>query len=69
MGQSCHFLRYAYEPVPYGIKRYVAESNRLLQVLETHLNQSDPNGGKLTYLIGNKFTIADIACYPWIASA
>lgn len=69
MGQATHFLRYSYEPVPYGVKRYVAESNRLFRVLETHLTKSNPDGTKLTYLVGNKFTIADIACYPWLASA
>lgn len=69
LGQSCHFLRYAYEHNPYGIKRYVAEANRLYGVLEAHLTQSRFGGKPLTYLVGEKYTIADIACYPWLISA
>jgi GST-like protein len=39
--------------------RYVAESKRLLGVLDKHLE-----GRK--WIMGDAFTIADIACFPWI---
>lgn len=32
MGQAHHFLKYAPEKIPYGIKRYVEESKRLISV-------------------------------------
>ena len=39
--------------------RYVAESKRLLGVLDKHL------AGK-KWILGNEYTIADIATFPWI---
>jgi len=39
--------------------RYVAESKRLLNVLDRHLAQR-------TWIMGDQYTIADIACFPWI---
>ncbi|MDJ0968446.1 MAG: glutathione binding-like protein, partial [Kiloniellales bacterium] len=39
-------------------KRYVEESRRLLEVLNTRLE-----GRK--YLVGDAFSIADVATYPW----
>jgi len=39
--------------------RYVAESKRLLGVLDKHLN------GR-AWIMGDEYTIADIACFPWI---
>ena len=38
MGQAQHFLRYAPEPVPYGIHRYQAETRRLLQIMDARLD-------------------------------
>lgn len=64
LGQACHFLRYATEDVPYGIKRYVAEGRRLYTVMETHLSTPDTS-----FLVGSKFSIADIACYVWVSTA
>lgn len=64
MGQAMYFQRIA-EPQghhdAFSIKRYVEESRRLLEVLDKQLE------GK-TYLIGDEFTIADIATYPWTRS-
>ena len=59
MGQANHFIRYAPEDIPYAKKRYVNEVKRLLGVMEKQL--SDRN-----YLAGD-YSIADMACYPWIA--
>ena len=47
--------------VPYAIDRYVAESRRLLEVLDTRLQGRD-------WLVGGEMSIADIATYPWARS-
>ncbi|EIT68654.1 MULTISPECIES: glutathione S-transferase N-terminal domain-containing protein [Hydrocarboniphaga] len=39
--------------------RYVAESKRLLDVLDRHLESR-------SWLIGDEYTIADIAVFPWV---
>jgi len=57
-GQNLHFARYAPERIPYAIERYVKETNRLYGVLNQRL-------GDRSYLAG-EYSIADIACYPWI---
>lgn len=61
MGQAMYFQRIAAkngEDNPFSIKRYIDESRRLLEVLNTQLEGHD-------YIVGNEFTIADIATYPW----
>lgn len=58
-GQAHHFLHYAPEPVPYAIDRYVREVGRLYGLLDTRLE------GR-RFLAGDVYTIADMACYPWI---
>ena len=57
-GQNGHFTQYAPEKVPYAIERYVKETNRLYGVLDRQLA-----GGE--YIAGD-YSIADMACYPWI---
>jgi GSH-dependent disulfide-bond oxidoreductase len=57
-GQNHHFNRYAPEPIPYAIERYVKETNRLYGVLNKRL------AGR-PYIAGD-YSIADIAAYPWI---
>jgi GST-like protein len=57
-GQNHHFLRYAPEKIPYAIERYVKETNRLYGVLNKRLADR-------SYIAGD-YSIADIACYPWI---
>ncbi|MCM2335899.1 MAG: glutathione S-transferase N-terminal domain-containing protein [Pseudomonas sp.] len=58
-GQYGHFSVYAPEPVPYAIERYTREAQRLLGVLERRLD------GR-AFIAGDDYTIADMACYPWI---
>lgn len=58
-GQFGHFYKYAPEKVPYGIERYQKETRRLLGVLEARLKGKE-------YLMGEAFTIADMATFPWI---
>jgi GSH-dependent disulfide-bond oxidoreductase len=57
-GQIGHFNIYAPEKVPYAIDRYTREVHRLYSVLDRQLIDRA--------FIANEFSIADIACYPWI---
>lgn len=57
-GQNHHFGLYAPEKIPYAIDRYVKETNRLYGVLNKQLEGKD-------YIVG-EYSIADMACYPWI---
>ena len=58
LGQNHHFKTYAPEKIDYAINRYVNEARRLYGVLNTRLAGRD-------FLCGT-YTIADMACYPWI---
>jgi len=57
-GQNHHFVQYAPEKIPYAIERYVNETSRLYGVLDRQLANQD-------YIAGD-YSIADMACYPWI---
>lgn len=46
----------------YGINRYMSETKRLFDVLESRLAKAD-------WLAGDKYTIADIASYSWVRAA
>jgi GST-like protein len=59
MGQSNHFRNYAPDKIPYAVDRYVNETARLFGVADTRL-------GKTRFLGGDDYTIADIACFPWM---
>lgn len=58
LGQNHHFNAHADQKVPYAIERYENESRRLYGVLNKQL------AGK-NFIIGDDYTIADMACYPW----
>jgi GST-like protein len=58
-GQNHHFSQYAPEKIPYAIERYVKETNRLYGVLNRRLDGRD-------FIAGDDYSIADMACYPWI---
>ncbi len=58
-GQNNHFARYAPERIPYAIDRYVNETNRLYGVLDRRLADRA--------FVAGKYSIADMACYPWVA--
>ena len=58
-GQYGHFSVYAPEKIPYAIERYTREAERLLDVLNRRLQ------GR-AFITGDDYTIADMACYPWI---
>ena len=75
-GQANHFYRYAPEKIEYGINRYQTETKRLYKVLEDRLEQQENSnrtaantpvaGSGGPWIVGNKLTIADIACFSWI---
>lgn len=53
-----HFFAYAPFKIEYAINRYAMEVKRQLHVLDTHLADN-------RYLVGEDYTIADIAIWPW----
>jgi GST-like protein len=57
-GQNGHFNNYAPEKIAYAIDRYVKETERLYSVLDEQLAGRD--------FIAGDYSIADMACYPWI---
>jgi GST-like protein len=57
-GQAGHFRVHASASVPYAIDRYTRETARLYSVLERQLQDAG-------YIAG-EYSIADVACYPWI---
>lgn len=57
-GQAGYFRVYAPQQVPFAIERYTRELARLYGVLDGHLAGRD--------WIAGDYSIADIACYPWI---
>ena len=53
-----HFYGYAPVKIEYAINRYAMEAKRQLDVLDTHLADH-------SYMIGNEYTIADMAIWTW----
>lgn len=62
LGQNHHFNHFAPQPVPYAIERYQVETQRLYNVLNKRLGNSP-------WLGGEHYSIADMACWPWVHSA
>lgn len=58
-GQANVFYRYFPEKLPSVISRYQNETKRLYQVMDDCLAKNE-------YLAGD-YSIADMACYPWVA--
>ena len=61
-GQVSHFVNYAPGSHPYSSERYNNEYNRCLGVLERRLENRP-------YLLGDEYTIADMASWPWVLIA
>lgn len=57
-GQNHHFTQYAPERIEYAMNRYVRETARLYSVLNKQLAKRP--------FIATEYSIADMACYPWI---
>ena len=53
-----HFYSYAPTKIKYCIDRFTMETKRQLDVLDRHLAENQ-------YLVGDTYTIADIAIWPW----
>ncbi len=53
-----HFYSYAPMKIEYAIDRYAMETKRQLDVLNRHLANNE-------YLVGDEYTIADMAIWPW----
>ncbi|WP_375286986.1 glutathione S-transferase N-terminal domain-containing protein [Sphingomonas sp.] len=60
LGQNGHFRLYAPERLPYPTDRYAREADRLYGVLDRQLAATG------AHVAGADYTIADIACFPWI---
>lgn len=58
-GQNHHFVQYAPERIPYAMERYVKETSRLYGVLNKQLADGRD-------FIAGEYSIADMACYPWV---
>ena len=63
-GQFGHFFKFAADKITddYPTKRYQAEANRLLDVLEQRLDGRQ-------FIMDDDYTIADIAIFPWVRGA
>lgn len=59
MGQHGHFKLYAPERIAYATERYRNEVLRLFGVMDRRLARHD-------YLAGEQYSVADIACFPWV---
>jgi GST-like protein len=58
LGQSQHFWTYATEKHQYSIDRYTQEGQRLLGVMDRHLEQHE--------FLADDYSIADMASFPWV---
>jgi GSH-dependent disulfide-bond oxidoreductase len=57
-GQSVHFRNYAPEKIPYAINRYMYEAQRHFGILDARL-------AKQPYMLGDTYTIVDMAVWGW----
>ncbi len=53
-----HFYAYAPVKIEYAIDRFAMETKRQLDVLDRHLADNE-------YMAGSRYTIADMAIWPW----
>lgn len=57
-GQAVHFRKFAPETIPYAIKRYDFEARRHWQIIDDRL-------AKGRYMMGESYTILDMAVWGW----
>jgi GST-like protein len=57
-GQAVHFKHFAPEPKGYAVNRYVFEAERHWGILDARLKKS-------RYMVGNSYTIIDMAVWGW----
>jgi GSH-dependent disulfide-bond oxidoreductase len=58
LGQNNHFLLLPGETASYAARRYAEQARRIYRVLDDRLKESP-------WLAGHRYSIADIATYPW----
>ena len=58
-GQYVHFMRFAPAGNDYSKSRYLTQVHRVCEVMDQRLATA-------TYLAGAEYSIADIACFPWM---
>lgn len=72
-GQAYWFMNYHAEKIPSAIERYVNEAKRVSGVLENWLAKQKEtykeNIGDGPWLVGNKFSYADVSFIPWQRAA
>ena len=61
-GQAVHFKRYAPEPMPYAIERYNFEAWRHWNIVDAHL-------AKQSHMVGNSYSLVDMALWGWARAA
>jgi GST-like protein len=57
-GQAVHFKHFAPEPKDYAVNRYIYEAKRHYGILDTRL-------AKGRYMLGDSYTIVDMAVWGW----
>ena len=57
-GQAVHFHHFVPEPQPYGVNRYDFEVERHYKIVDERL-------GKQPYMLGDEYTIVDMALWGW----
>ncbi|CAO2650900.1 Nn.00g091970.m01.CDS01 [Neocucurbitaria sp. VM-36] len=63
-GQAVWFTKYHAEQIPSAQERYYNEIKRITSVLEGHLKKQE-KGEDGPWLVGNKFSYADLAFVSW----
>lgn len=58
-GQAVHFKHFAPEPKDYAVNRYLYEAERHWDILEAQL-------GKGPYMLGDAYTVVDMAVWGWV---
>lgn len=58
-GNAAFFQKFAPEPIPLAIDRFVGEANRVISVLDAQL-------AKQRFMAGDELSIADIANFGWL---
>lgn len=61
-GQTNQFYRFAKERIAFPTQRFLGETERLYGVLDNQLKDKE-------YLVGNKYSIADINSFGWVNAA
>jgi GSH-dependent disulfide-bond oxidoreductase len=57
-GQAVHFKHHAPEPMPYAVNRYSFEAERHFGVIDARL-------GTHRYMLGDTYTVVDMALWAW----